>query len=70
MTNFKILFTFLTMFMFSIQTVMALPGNTKSVTSTADDDYETGTQKSPAPAEDEPFVRLAPPFYPWRKPAM
>ncbi|KAE8419867.1 hypothetical protein BDV36DRAFT_293758 [Aspergillus pseudocaelatus] len=56
MTNFKILFTFFAIFMFSFQTAMALPGNTKSVTSTAVDDYETGTQKSPAPAKDEPFA--------------
>lgn len=59
MTTFKILITFLTMFIFSMQTVMALPGNTNSVSFTPVHASETGAQKSPAPAEDEHFVRLA-----------
>ncbi|KAK6835741.1 hypothetical protein RU639_001789 [Aspergillus parasiticus] len=70
MITFKILITFLTMFMFSIQTVKALPGNTNSVTFSPVHASETGAQKSPAPAEDEHFVRLTRPFYPWRKPAI
>ncbi|KAB8279577.1 hypothetical protein BDV30DRAFT_232718 [Aspergillus minisclerotigenes] len=56
MTTFKILITFLTMFIFSMQTVMALPGNTNSVSFTPVHASETGAQKSPAPAEDEHFV--------------
>lgn len=59
MTTFKILITFLTMFILSMQTVMALPGNTNSVSFTPVHASETGAQKSPAPAEDEHFVRLA-----------
>ncbi|PIG79303.1 hypothetical protein AARAC_004243 [Aspergillus arachidicola] len=57
MTTFKILITFLSMFIFSIQTVMALPGNTNSVSFTPVHASETGAQKSPAPAEDEHFQR-------------
>ncbi|KAB8217200.1 hypothetical protein BDV33DRAFT_206591 [Aspergillus novoparasiticus] len=56
MTTFKILITFLAIFMFSIQTVMALPGTTNSVTFSPVHASETGAQKSPAPAEDEHFV--------------
>ncbi|KAE8339556.1 hypothetical protein BDV24DRAFT_165303 [Aspergillus arachidicola] len=57
MTTFKILITFLSMFIFSIQTVMALPGNTNSVSFTPVHASETGAQKFPAPAEDEHFQR-------------
>ncbi|GAB1201912.1 hypothetical protein APSETT445_000507 [Aspergillus pseudonomiae] len=56
MTSFKVLFAFLAMFMFSIQTAVALPGNTQSIPSAAAvKNYDTAAQKSPAPAEGEPF---------------
>ncbi|OGM41155.1 hypothetical protein ABOM_009835 [Aspergillus bombycis] len=70
MTSFKVLFAFLAMFMFSIQGAMALPGNTESVPAAAVNDYEARAQKSPAPAEGEPFVRLTRPFYSWQTPTM
>ncbi|KAB8255456.1 hypothetical protein BDV32DRAFT_154229 [Aspergillus pseudonomiae] len=58
MTSFKVLFAFLAMFMFSIQTAVALPGNTQSIPSAAAvKNYDTAAQKSPAPAEGEPFQR-------------